>query len=240
MSATDAMHVDLPDLTLAEPPAGTRAGDPVHPAARAFRVLNRWFMVPATHAGLGAWLSTPIGGAMVLLRVRGRKSGLVRETPLNYLIAEGSIWVVAGFGPRSEWYRNLVADPRVEAWLPGRRVIGTVSEVRSPAVRRRILPALLRSTAGPSLAAGLDPWRHTEDELLEALAYVPLLRIDPDDGWIEACPDDPGGHAWVWRQALVVVGSVAAWRVGRRAVGAVARNLRHTGARRRLVSGRHT
>jgi deazaflavin-dependent oxidoreductase (nitroreductase family) len=156
---------------------------------------------------------------MVLLRVRGRKSGLVRETPLNYLVAEGSLWVLAGFGPRTEWYRNLAADPRVEAVLPGRTVTGTATEVRAPAVRRRIIPALARSTAGPSLAAGLDPWRKPDEAVLEALAWVPLIRIDPDDGWLDAGPDDPGGHAWIWRQALVLAATLALLRGLGRLVG---------------------
>jgi deazaflavin-dependent oxidoreductase (nitroreductase family) len=201
--------IDRPDILLAEPPAGARPGDPVAPAARMFRVLNRYLMVPVTRAGLGAWLSTPVGGAMVLLRVRGRKSGIVRDTPLNYVVAEGSAWVLAGFGPRTEWYRNLLADPRVEAVLPGRTITGTVTEVRAPAVRRRIMPAIMRSTAGPSLAAGVNPWRLTPDQLCAEMAWVPLLRIDPDDGPIEAGPDDPGGTAWVWRQGLVLGFSLA-------------------------------
>jgi deazaflavin-dependent oxidoreductase (nitroreductase family) len=219
MSLGVAPRIDRPDLQLAVAPIGARPGDPVPVAAQAFRVLNRFVIVPATRAGLGAWLSTPIGGAMVLLRVRGRRSGLVRETPLNYLVAEGSVWVVAGFGPRTEWHRNLVVDPRVEAWLPGRRFAGTVTEVRSPEVRRRILPALVRSTIGPSLAAGLNPWCPGDDALLGHLAWVPLLRIDADEGWLDPAADDPGGHAWVWRQAIVIVGSVAAWRVLRRILG---------------------
>jgi deazaflavin-dependent oxidoreductase (nitroreductase family) len=201
---TPSAPVDRPEILLADPPPGARPGDPVAPAARFFRLLNRWLMVPATRAGLGAWLSTPVGGGMVLLRIRGRKSGLVRETPLNYLVAEGAAWVVAGFGPRTEWYRNLLADPRVEAVLPGRTITGTVTEVRAPAVRRRIMPALMRSTAGPSLAAGVNPWRLTPDELCDLMAWVPLLRIDPDGGPLEAGPDDPGGTAWIWRQALLV------------------------------------
>jgi deazaflavin-dependent oxidoreductase (nitroreductase family) len=162
----------------------------------------------------------------VLLRVRGRRSGLVRETPLNYLVAEGSIWVVAGFGPRSEWYRNLVADPRVEALLPGRRVTGTASEVRSPSVRRRILPPLLRSTAGPSLAAGLDPWHLPEDELLERMAWVPLLRSDADEGPLDPGQDDPGGRGWVWRQAAIL-GAVV---IGARIVRGLRRGGRHPGS----------
>jgi hypothetical protein len=70
------------------------------------------------------------------------------------------------------------------------------------------------------MAAGLNPWRITPDELLAHMAWVPLIRIDPDGGWLEASPDDPGGTAWVWRQALVVGASLvaarAAWRGIRR------------------------
>jgi deazaflavin-dependent oxidoreductase (nitroreductase family) len=217
MTASPA-PLDRPDLLLAEPPAGARPDDPVAPAARFFRVLNRCFMVPVTRAGLGAWLSTPVGGSMVLLRIRGRKSGLVRETPLNYIVAEGAIWLLAGFGPRTEWYRNLLADARVEAVLPGRPVTGTVTEVRAPAARRRILPALMRSTAGPSLAAGVNPWRSTPDQVCAEMAWVPLLRIDPDDGPLEPGADDPGGAGWVWRQALVLGLSIATIAVASRAV----------------------
>lgn len=226
MTAT-AAPIDRPDVHLAEPPAGARPGDPDAPAIRFFRVLNRFLMVPATRAGLGAWLSTPVGGAMVLLRIRGRKSGLIRETPLNYIVAEGAVWVVAGFGPRTEWYRNLLADPRVEAVLPGRTLTGTVTDVRSPAVRRRILPAVMRSTVGPSLAAGVNPWRETPDSLSATMAWVPLLRIDPDDGPVEAGPDDPGGTAWIWRQALVLGLSVGGARGGATRDSATPRLTRH-------------
>ncbi len=203
-----AAFIDRPDVRLAEPPVGGRPDDPLPLSARAFRLLNRHLVTPMIRAGLGPWLSTPFGGAMALLRIRGRKSGTVRETPLNYLIAEGSLWVIAGFGPRTEWYRNLVADRRVEAVLPGRVITGVATEVRAPAVRRRIIPALLRSTGGPSLLAGLNPWHTPIDRLLESLAFVPLIRIDGEDGRLDPGPDDPGGHAWIWRQALVVAASI--------------------------------
>ncbi len=211
MDTPDAF-VDRPDLHLGEAPVGARPGDPLPMSVRGFRILNRFLMVPLTRVGLGAWLSSPVGGAMVLLRIRGRKSGIVRETPLNYVIAEGSLWVIAGFGPRTEWYRNLVVDRRLEAVLPGRVVTGTATEVRAPAVRRRIIPALLRSTAAPSLLAGLDPWHTPVDQLLESMAYVPLLRIDPDDGRLTPGPDDPGGHGWIWRQALVLATTLVVLR----------------------------
>jgi deazaflavin-dependent oxidoreductase (nitroreductase family) len=201
---------------LADPPAdGALHGlDPI--AHRAFKALNRYFMIPMHRAGLGAWLGSPIGGCMLLLRVRGRKSGIVRETPLNYLVADGSVWIVAGFGPQTEWYRNLLVDPTVEVVLPTRRLTGTAVEVRSPVVRARILPALLRATGLPSFLAGVNPWTATVAQVTDALDFVPLIRIDPADGWLDPGPDDPGGRAWIWRQALVLVASLVVVRTLRR------------------------
>src|SRR5574338_1633755 len=91
-------------------------------ARRAFRALNHYFMVPVLKAGLGAWMGTPFGGWILLLRVRGRKSGVMRDNPLSYLMADGAVWVMAGFGAKTDWYRNLLADPQVELILPGRTV----------------------------------------------------------------------------------------------------------------------
>jgi deazaflavin-dependent oxidoreductase (nitroreductase family) len=173
-------------------------------AGRSLRVLNRWMMIPAHRLGLGAWIGTPVGGYMLLLRVRGRKSGLVRETPLSYVIAEGAPWVVAGFGVRTEWYRNLLADPEVEVWLPGRVLRCRAEEARDPEVRARIMPVLARGMGLPGAMVGCNPWTSPDERILELLCAIPLVRLTPVDGPIAAGPDDPGGHAWIWRQALVV------------------------------------
>ncbi len=201
---------------------------PPDPGAQAFfKVLNRWFMVPAVRSGLGAWVSCPLGGYMVLLRVRGRKSGLVRETPLNYVIRDGSVWVAAGFGPKTEWYRNLLADPDVEIVLPGRApMAATATEILAPAVRGRVLPAIIRSTIGPSLAAGLNPLSATDEAIAEEMAWVPLIRLTPVDGVIEAGGDDPGGRAWIWRQALAIGATLVVVRLLGRVAGGVLRAVR--------------
>ena len=200
---------DPGEAPLAAPPADGALHGFDSAARTSFKALNRWFMVPVQRAGLGAWLGSPIGGWMLLLRVRGRRSGLVRETPLSYLVAEGSIWVIAGFGPDTQWYRNLLANPDVEVVLPGRRVRASATEVRTAAVRARIIPVLVRATGLPSLLAGLNPWRASDERILEALDFVPLIRIDPADGPIEAGPDDPGGSGWLWRQGLVAAATLA-------------------------------
>ncbi len=184
---------------------------------RGLKALNHWMMVPAHRLGLGPWLGTPVGGYMLLLRVRGRKSGIVRDTPLTYLIAEGAAWVMAGFGPTTQWYRNLLADPEIEVWLPGRVLRCRAAEVRDPAVRARILPALTRSAGVPGAMVGCNPWRSPDNRILELLAGTPLVRLTPVEGPIAAGPDDPGGHAWIWRQALMACLTLWLLRAGARA-----------------------
>jgi deazaflavin-dependent oxidoreductase (nitroreductase family) len=195
-----------PDLSAIQ----ERASGAMHVA---FRVLNGTWTVPLLKAGLGPWLGTPIGGWMLLLRDRGRKTGLVRDVPLSYFIDEGAAWVMAGFGPKTQWYRNLLADPGVEVILPGRTRRCVAHEVRDPATRRRILPRLVRATGLPGYMTGCDPWRAPVDDVLEATAWVPLIRLRPVGEPLVAGPDDPGGLGWAWRQAVAV--AVTVW-LGRR------------------------
>ncbi len=185
---------------LAPPPPPTAASQRMHAQ---FMTLNRWLTVPIMRAGLGAWFGTPIGGYVLLLRVRGRKSGLIREIPLSYFIAEGAPWVLAGWGEATQWYRNLLADPEVEVVLPGRTLRCIAEEVRDPATRRRVLPALVRAVGLPGYMGGVDP-KGPDQGILDAYAWVPLIRLRPIEGPIAAGPDDPGGTAWIWRQAIVV------------------------------------
>jgi deazaflavin-dependent oxidoreductase (nitroreductase family) len=150
-------------------------------------------------------MGTPLGGWLLLLRVRGRNSGLMRDTPLSYLVADGAVWVMAGFGSRTDWFRNLLADPQVEILLPGRTIACRAQPVDDPQIRARIIPRLVRVTGAPGYLTGIDPFRSTDNELLAATAWVPLIRLAADDQPVIAGPDDPGGLGWVWRQGLLVL-----------------------------------
>lgn len=182
-------------------------------ARRAFRALNRYLMVPALKAGLGPWMGTPFGGWILLLRVRGRKSGIVRDNPLSYLVADGAVWVMAGFGSQTDWYRNLLADPEVELLLPGRAIACRAQVVDSPYIRARIIPRLVRATGAPGFLSGINPYRSTDEQLLAVTAWVPLVRLAPEDELLVAGPDDPGGLGWIWRQPVLLV---AGFLLGRR------------------------
>ena len=170
---------------------------------RALRVLNRWFMIPALRLGLGPWIGTPMGGYILLLQVRGRRTGRLRSIPLSYLIADGAIWVMAGFGIQTQWYRNLMARPEVEVRLPGRSVRCEAQVCVDPVIRTTMLPRLTRAAGVPGVLIGCNPWRASDERIVALLAGIPLIRLVPMSGRLAPGPDDPGGRAWIWRQAAV-------------------------------------
>jgi deazaflavin-dependent oxidoreductase (nitroreductase family) len=204
---------------LATPPTLGAAAQAISDASRtAFKYANRCGMVQFHRAGLAAWLGNPLTGWQCLLTTTGRRSGLARHTPLGYMVADGAAWVMAGYGPSTLWYRNLLDDPRVTLLLPGRPPIAAEArEARDPSDRARIIPALARSMALPGAMIGCFPPTSTDERILECVSYVPLVRIAPADGSaLAAGADDPGGHGWVWRQGLVLLLSLLAIRACRR------------------------
>lgn len=175
---------------------------------RGFLAVNRCFAVPALRAGLGAVFSTPVGGYLMLLRTKGRTSGQVREAPLGYVIIDGAVYCVAGFGRRTHWFRNIEADPHVEVVLPGRAFAGLAEEVTDPA---EYLPKMRRLLGTLGIVGmetmGCDPRTASDDELRERTRGLPLVRIRATG--IAAGPTDPGGLAWI---PLQVAALWLSWR----------------------------
>ena len=213
-------------------PPPPELGDLAQRASRvghlAFRVLNPKTTVPLIRAGLGAWMGTPIGGWLMVVRVHGRKSGLPHDIPLSYYVEEGCAWVMAGFGPRTHWYRNILADPHVEIVLPGRPPMRAIAEeVRNREIRARILPRLYPATGVPGYLGGANPFRASAEQILEVTSWLPLIRLRPEGEPLIPGPDDPGGTGWVWRQVVAL--TLTAWLA--RALARMVRRLAGVGAR---------
>ncbi len=60
-----------------------------------------------------------------LLETTGRKSGQPRTTPLGGRRVGDEFWFVSEFGDRSQYIRNIMADPKVRLRLRGRWHHGT-------------------------------------------------------------------------------------------------------------------
>jgi len=79
-----------------------------------------------------------------LLETTGRTSGLPRRTPLGGQRVGDSFWLVSEFGERSQYVRNIKADPRVRVRLRGRWHTGTAHLLPGddPVARLRSLPRM--------------------------------------------------------------------------------------------------
>ena len=60
-----------------------------------------------------------------LLESTGRKSGRPRGTPLGGSRVGDQFWLVSEFGEKSQYIRNIQADPRVRVRLRGKWRAGT-------------------------------------------------------------------------------------------------------------------
>ncbi|MEU9217783.1 deazaflavin-dependent oxidoreductase (nitroreductase family) [Streptomyces ambofaciens] len=79
-----------------------------------------------------------------LLETTGRVSGLPRRTPVGGRREGDSFWLVSEFGERSQYIRNIKADPRVRVRVRGRWYAGTAHLLPDddPLARLRRLPRL--------------------------------------------------------------------------------------------------
>lgn len=102
---------------------------------RAITRISRW--VAGAHTAVirrsgGRIGSEWLGGDVLLLTVRGRRSGRAFTVPMLYLREGGDLVVAAsngGVDREPQWWLNLRADPGAEVEIRGRRLRVVASEV---------------------------------------------------------------------------------------------------------------
>lgn len=199
--------------------AGSRAvGD--RRAAAAFGAFNRRVGLPVFDSPLGAWFGGPLVGYFAVLTTTGRRSGLPRRTPLNYAIADGGVYLFAGFGPSSDWYRNLVAHPQVTLRLPGRIVHGTAHPLSDPQEAARAAVAVCRNSGFALAFAGLPPLVAGEAAIRRRMAGLPVVRVEAVEPVLPR-RHDPGSPFFLLPHVVapVAVGLAARALHRRRAAG---------------------
>lgn len=145
------------------------------------RILLKIFHYPpqaAYRIGLG-----PLFGRLILLlTTTGRRTSRRRVTPLQYEEVDGVIYVAAGYGKSSDWYRNIAADPCVEVQVGSRRFESLASLVTDPAAVADFLA--LRLKRHPRMMGAMFRLEglptHPDRAALELFAGgVGLVRIEP-------------------------------------------------------------
>jgi deazaflavin-dependent oxidoreductase (nitroreductase family) len=177
-----------------------------------------WFgplaRVPMVSFRLG--LRRIVGRRFVILTTSGRISGQPRHTMTFWHGAgagrAGAFYVLALYGPRSQWYHNTLSNPVVTAQTAAGARSFHATRITDD---RELLDAVdsLRRTPllwRPYLAAQGVP--DTAGELLAHRDRIIVVRLDPVGG-----PGPPTMSAdllWVWPLAALVI--AARWSLARR------------------------
>ncbi|MET7596532.1 nitroreductase/quinone reductase family protein [Streptomyces sp. NPDC004082] len=90
-----------------------------------------------------------------LLETTGRVSGLPRRTPVGGRRTGGTFWLVSEYGEKSQYVRNIRADPRVRVRVRGRWHHGVARPLPGDDARAR-LRSLPRVNSAGVRALGTD------------------------------------------------------------------------------------
>ena len=94
----------------------------MNPFMKAFVATHVW-VYRATNGKLG---SSMLGGKVLLLTTKGRKTGLSRTVPVMYMdssIGKPMICASAAGSPEHPaWFNNLVANPDITIEMPGKKL----------------------------------------------------------------------------------------------------------------------
>lgn len=179
-----------------------------------FKVLNR-FMIIMWRLGLGVWLkSKDTWGQIMVIGHKGRKTGVLRKTPVNYATVDGDLYCTAGFGKDSDWYRNILANPEVEIWHPDGWWKGITEDVSDSSNRTSLMREVLTGSGFAARLAGVNP-RTISDERLDMVSKpYRLLRIRRTEPMTGA--GGPGDLAWIWPLATLALLTMVLRRKRRR------------------------
>lgn len=160
----------------AEPPRGLRR--------LLWRAPIRLYQV-----GLGPLL----GGKFMLVTHTGRVSGMPRQVVVEVVHSDEHGYVSAsGFGKRADWYRNVMANPRVTLQTGGRRLRATAYPVdadEGAAIMARYAARHPRAARGLCKIMGFAVDGSAEDFRAVGV-HIPFVRFVPAD---DPPPRRPGG-----------------------------------------------
>ncbi len=162
-----------------------------------FKYFNR-FMILMWRTGLGPVLNAmpPEFGRYIVLHHTGRKSGLRRSTPVNYAEVDGALYVTAGFGAGSQWYKNIMANPHIDIWMTDGWFEADAEDITDSADRLALMRTVLKASGFASKAAGINPHTISDADLDTATAEYRLLKLTR--GTRLSGEGSPGDLMWVW------------------------------------------
>lgn len=122
---------------------------------------------------------TRLSRSLMLLTVRGARSGREFTLPVQYAREEGTIWVLPGHAEGKTWWRNLRSEAPVRMRVEGADLAGTgraISGDAEPDEVARGLHTYLRRFPAAARAVGVKP-DGTDEAFRAAAERCVLVRI---------------------------------------------------------------
>lgn len=132
---------------------------------------------------VGRLLRSPVAGvvdsALMLLTIRGRRTGRLTSLPVFYAAGADALWVWAGHPERTTWWRDLPEPQEVTLRLRGREVLAVarvVDGASEPTVVEQGLKVFV--SRFPHRAARVLGGTPTADRLRTAAGRTVVVRIE--------------------------------------------------------------
>jgi deazaflavin-dependent oxidoreductase (nitroreductase family) len=96
-------------------------------------------------------------GKVAMLETRGRTTGRLTRTPVGFVGESEGVLLVAAASERTDWVRNVLADPRCRATVGERTANYVAEQLDEGAVRTATLTELILKYGTPAERLGHGP-----------------------------------------------------------------------------------
>lgn len=145
---------------------------------------------------------------MLAITTRGRKSGKPRHTLLSYVSVDEKEYVCSGWGARSDWYKNILADPRVTIQVGNRTYYAQAYRLQDLDEFIMITNEMFK-TGGDS---HFEPWlesfgiEFTSEDMIAKQERLHIVGFWKSNG--EGPPALPTDLIWIWGLLLLFIGGL--------------------------------
>jgi len=175
--------------------------------------LNRFmFKTPLIwwRMGLGPLLSHQMmgGSKMLLITAWGRKSGKPRHTMLTYVSVNEMEYVCSGWGARSDWYKNIMANPGVTVQVGNRTYIAEAYRVEAPDEFKEVANEMFETGGDSHFKPWLESYgiKFNREDMINNRKRLHIVGFKR--GGQEGPPELTNDLVWVWGVIILILGGV--------------------------------
>lgn len=156
-------------------------------------IMKWFFQAPVFFWRLG--LGNMLGRHLLMITTVGRKTGRARSTAVELHEHAGKFFAMSGYGERSDWVQNILADPHVTVQTADQTIPALARRVESDEELAEVYAAFENSPARRILENDLEVELSLEDFIARKDEFY-FMTFDPTDE-----PTPPSLEAdllWMW------------------------------------------